>query len=185
MTEYIGWIGTFLGFFSFALLALGKIKNTHWFFSGCILVSSIIFFYTSYLIQNYQSIFTNLFFIVSSFLALIGITLKARWLSKPILYGTCLFVFLLSSSYYIILNTNDWFMQSIGWVPVFSFPFIFFLYTQHKITEFNYYLLNMSSNILFSVHLFYMNNYPFLALQILAFSFALMGLFKLYKIKNI
>ena len=125
MTEYIGWIGTFLGFFSFALLALGKIKNTHWFFSGCILVSSIIFFYTSYLIQNYQSIFTNLFFIVSSFLALIGITLKARWLSKPILYGTCLFVFLLSSSYYIILNTNDWFMQSIGWVPVFSFPFIF------------------------------------------------------------
>lgn len=181
MIQYIGWLGTFFGFLSFALLTLGKIDNKHWCFSGGILVSSIIFLFTGFILESYQAISSNLFFIISSGLSLIGIIIQAKWISIRFFYLFSIAVFLTSSGFYLLSGQSNWFINSLGWIPVFTFPMNFFLYTQSKITELRYYLFNMFSNILFSVYLFYIDNYSFLALQILAFCFALIGIYKLNK----
>lgn len=181
MIQYIGWLGTFFGFLSFALLTLGKIDNKHWCFSGGIFLSSLIFLFTGFLIESYQAISSNLFFIISSGLSLIGIIIRAKWISVRFFYLFSILVFLISSIIYLFLDNTNWLINSIGWIPVFTFPMNFFLYTQSKITELRYYIFNMSSNIIFSVYLFYIDNYSFLALQVLAFFFGLIGLYKLNK----
>lgn len=176
--EYIGWVGTFFGMMSFLLLAIGKIKKEGLFFLISTAIASFSFFISSYYISNYQAAISNIFFFSFSIIALFGITLKINKIKESSLYLSCSISFFISTFYYLHFNLDNWFYQSIGWIPVISLPMLFLLFTQNKINEFKYFLLNMITNAIFFVHLIYFENYPLASLQVVAFIFALLGLKK-------
>lgn len=174
--EYIGWVGTFFGMLSFALISFGKIKKEGFLFAFLSSIAAGSFLFSSYLISNYQAVISNIFFLSSSLLALFGIFLNIKNIKESTLYILCLLAFLMSSIYYIFFTKEVWIFHSLGWIPVVSLPMIFFLFTQNKITESKYYLLNMITNIIFFIHLIYFNNTPLAILQIIAFIFAFIGI---------
>lgn len=177
--ENIGWIGTFFGLLSFALLSFGKVKKESLFFLISTSIASFSFLISSYYISNYQAVISNVFFFTSSVLALFGIILKIDKIKENTLYYSCLIIFLISSIYYLYFNFENWIFQSLGWIPVVSLPMIFFLFTQNKINEAKYFLLNMITNIIFVIHLVHFNNYPLAILQIVAFIFSFIGIKRL------
>ena len=174
--EYVGWVGTFFGFSSFALISLGIIKKEGFLFSFLSAIASGAFLFSSYLISNYQAVISNVFFLSSSLLALFGIFLNIKNIKESSLYILCLLAFSISSIYYIFFTKEVWIFHSLGWIPVISLPMIFFLFTQNRITEIKYYYLNMITNTIFFIHLIYFNNTPLAILQIISFIFAFIGI---------
>lgn len=179
MIQYIGWVGTFFGLLSFSLLSFGFIKKEHILFSLFVVFSSSSFLISSYNIDNYQGVAANIFFFISSILAVFGISLRMKHATEFILYLGSILVFVITSYFYIKAGTNGWIFQSMGWVPVFMAPMIFFLYTQHKINEFKYYLQNLIANIIFCIHLLYIENYPLAICQLVAGLLCIYGLIRL------
>lgn len=172
---YIGWVGTFFGLLSFGLLSLGLIKKENLIFSLSIVCSSSCFFISSYMIDNYQGMASNVFYFISSLLAVFGIMLNIKQISERMLYTSSLVIFLVASVFYLYTNTTGWFFQSIGWIPVLSAPITFFLITQKKINEMKYFLLNLGINVIFFTHLMYIGNYPIAVTQLVAGAFSIYG----------
>ena len=172
---YIGWVGTFFGLLSFGLLSLGLIKKENLIFSLSIVCSSSCFFISSYMIDNYQGMASNVFYFISSLLAVFGIMLNIKQISERMLYTSSLVIFLVASIFYLYTNATGWFFQSIGWIPVLSAPITFFLITQKKINEMKYFLLNLGINVIFFTHLMYIGNYPIAVTQLVAGAFSIYG----------
>ncbi len=180
--QYIGWIGTFFGLLSFCLLSLGYIKQESKLFSLSVVISSSCFFISSYLIENYQGVIANIFYFISSILALMGITLSLKKITEKNFYLIVLLILLMSSLFYI-QNYNDWIFQSIGWVAVFSAPMAFFMLTQNKITPLKFFYFNIGINVLFVIHFFYYLNYPLGVCQLVALLFSLYGVLRIIRSK--
>lgn len=176
---YIGWIGTFFGLLSFSLLAIGKIKKDGLYFLTATTIASFSFLISSYYISNYQAVISNAFFFTFSLIALFGILLKIDNIKEKNLYFFCSIAFLIAIFYYLYLGYDSWIFQSIGWIPVVSLPIIFLLFTQNKINEAKYFLLNMITNVIFFIHLIYFENYPLAILQIASFIFSFVGIKRL------
>ena len=172
---YIGWVGTFFVLLSFGLLSLGLIKKENLIFSLSIVCSSSCFFISSYMIDNYQGMASNVFYFISSLLAVFGIMLNIKQISERMLYTSSIVIFLVASFFYLYTNTTGWFFQSIGWIPVLSAPITFFLITQKKINEMKYFLLNLGINVIFFTHLMYIGNYPIAVTQLVAGAFSIYG----------
>lgn len=171
----IGWIGTFFGLLSFGLLSLGFIKKEQLIFSLSIVCSSTCFFISSYMIDNYQGMGSNIFYFTSSVLAVCGIFLNIKYVTEKMLYMTSVAIFIIASSFYLYSHTEGWFFQSIGWIPVLAAPMTFFLITQHKINEMKYFIINLVLNVIFFIHLMYIGNYPIAVTQLVAGFFSVYG----------
>lgn len=172
---YIGWIGTFFGLLSFGLLSLGFIKKENLIFSLSIVCSSSCFFISSYMIDNYQGMASNVFYFISSVLAVCGVFLNVKQITERMLYTASIVIFIMASFFYLYTNTTGWFFQSIGWIPVLSAPMTFFLITQKKINEMKYFILNLGINAIFFTHLMYIGNYPIAVTQLVAGAFSIYG----------
>lgn len=159
---YIGWIGTFLAITASILISVGTIKKEHWFFSVSMFVASIIFIISSLMIENIQSAISNGFFVLSSILAMFGIILKSKFVSLKNMFIVSSIGFLGSAIYYIHSDNPIWFFQSLGWIPVFTLPFTFMLFTQSKMTEKQYFTCNIFTHSVFFAHLIAVNNYRYL-----------------------
>lgn len=171
----IGWVGTFFGLLSFGLLSLGVIKKEHLIFSLAIVCSSTCFFISSYMIDNYQGMGSNVFYFVSSVLGVFGIVLNIKQITERMLYITSIIIFVVAAFFYLYTNTTGWFFQTIGWIPVIAAPMTFFLITQHKIDEMKYFILNLGISIIFFTHLMYIGNYPIAVTQLVAGAFSIYG----------
>lgn len=178
--QNIGWIGTFFGLLSFALISFGKIKKESLIFSSFSSLAAFSFLISSYLIDNYQSVFSNLFFLSSGILAMFGVFLKLDKIKEKTLYYSCTISFIASTFYYLLYTDEPFIYHSLGWAAVVSLPMIFFLFTQNKITEIKYYIFNMITNIIFFIHLIYFNNIPLAILQVVALFFGAIGIKRLY-----
>lgn len=176
----IGWVGTFFGLLSFALISFGKIKKESLIFSLFSSLAAFSFLVSSYLINNYQAVFSNVFFLTAGILAVFGVFLKIESIKEKTLYYSCFIGFIISTFYYLYYTDELWIYHSLGWVAVISLPMIFFLFTQNKITETKYYIFNMTTNLIFFIHLIYFNNIPLAILQVIAFIFAGIGIKRLY-----
>jgi len=172
---YIGWIGTFFGLLSFGLLSLGFIKKENVIFSLAVVCSSSCFFISSYMIDNYQGMASNVFYFISSVLGVFGIVLRIKHITENMLYLLSLIIFILASTFYLYNNTNGWFYESIGWIPVLAAPMTFFLITQQKIDEIKYFILNFGVSVIFCAHLLYIGNYPIAVTQLVAALFSIYG----------
>lgn len=178
--QYIGWVGTFFGLLSFCLLSLGLLKQESKLFSASIVISSSCFFTSSLMISNYQGVAANIFYFISSCLAVGGIVLHLKWVNEKIFYTIGTLIFVVAALIY--LPNNDWLFQSIGWVCVFSLPMAFFMFTQNKITQLKFFYLNTGINILFVTHFLYYHNYPLAVCQVVALIFSIYGFLRiLYK----
>lgn len=173
---YIGWIGTALAISASVMIAVGMIKKDHWFFSSAMFLASVIFVISSFIMDNIQSVISNSFFIISSLLAMLGIILNFKFVSIKNMIIIALSFFIFSAIYYININKVDWFIQSIGWIPVITLPFSFMLFTQSKISEQTYFVSNIFTHITFFTHLMFVNNYPIAVLQVVCFMISLIGL---------
>lgn len=171
----IGWIGTFFGLLSFGLLSLGIIKKENLIFSLAIVCSSICFFISSYMMDNYQGMGSNVFYFISSVLGVFGIVLNIKQVTEKMLYVSSIFIFLVAACFYLYANTAGWFFQTIGWIPVLAAPMTFFLITQHKINEMKYFILNLGISIIFFTHLMYIGNYPIAVTQLVGGAFSIYG----------
>lgn len=175
--QHIGWIGTFFGLLSFCLLSLGYLRQDSKLFSLSVIISSSCFFTSSYIINNYQGVFANIFYFTSSVLAFFGIALSIKFVTEKIFYIIALLIFAVSCLFYIA--DSDVIFQSIGWVCVFSLPMAFFMLTQNKINQFKFFYLNTGINILFVTHFIYYENYPLAVCQFVALIFSLYGCIRL------
>jgi hypothetical protein len=180
----IGWIGTFFGLMSFGLLSLGIIKKEQIIFSLSIVCSSSCFFISSYFLHNYQGMASNVFYFLSSVLAVCGIFINIQHITERMLYVSSILIFIIASFFYLYTHTHGWFFQSIGWVPVLAAPMTFFLITQRKIDEMKYFLLNLMINIVFFTHLIYIGNYPIAVTQLVAAAFAIYGCIRIIRINK-
>lgn len=172
---YIGWIGTFFGLLSFGLLSFGLIKKENVLFSLAVVCSSSCFFISSFMIDNYQGMASNVFYFISSILGVFGIVLKIKHITENMLYMLSSIIFVLASIFYLSYETAGWFYQSIGWIPVLAAPMTFFLITQQKIDEMKYFILNFGVSVIFCVHLLYIGNYPIAVTQLVASAFSIYG----------
>lgn len=175
---YVGWVGTILAISASIFISIGLIKKEHWFFSVSMFVASIIFIISSLMIENIQSAISNGFFVLSSILAMFGIVFKFKFVSLKNMIILSLIGFIVSAIYYIQNYNPIWLFQSLGWVPVFTLPFTFMLFTQSKITDKQYFSCNIITHSVFFVHLVAVHNYPIAVLQIVCFVIALIGLLR-------
>lgn len=171
----ISWFGSFIAILASVLISLGTIKKEHWFFSTAMLVASVIFMVSSLMIENIQSVISNGLFILSSLLAVLGVTLNFKFISFKNMMFISLFTFVSAVANYIVNDVSAWFFQSIGWIPVVTLPFTFMLFTQHKISEKMFFMSNLLTHIVFFAHLMYVGNYPIATLQIVCGVIALLG----------
>lgn len=180
--QYIGWVGTFFGLLSFCLLSVGILKQNSKLFSASIIISSSCFFVSSLIIENYQGVAANIFYFISSCLAVCGVILNFKFINEKIFYIVNILIFIISSLSYI--NNVDWIFQSVGWICVFSLPMAFFMFTQNKITPIKFFYLNAGINLLFVTHFFYYENYPLAVCQFVALIFSIYGFLRILYIKE-
>lgn len=172
---FVSWFASFIAILASVLISFGTIKKDHWFFSTSMLIASVIFMISSLMIENIQSVISNGFFIVSSLLAILGITLNFKFISLQNMILISLFAFIGAVTNYISNDVTGWFFQSIGWIPVITLPFAFMLFTQHKISEKTFFISNLLTHIVFFTHLMYVGNYPIAVLQVVCGAIAICG----------
>jgi len=163
--------------FAYIFLSLNLIKDQSKIFYSLLLFGNISFIIYSIFSLDLPVLILNIGFSFFSIMAIMGKDLKISWINFKLFLISLLITILLSL--YLNSRSEHNLMITVGWFCTAASFGIYLLYSQKKTSLFNYFLVNMITNILFCFYLYFNKNYPYMVLQFFLFSFSLYGVIRL------
>jgi hypothetical protein len=174
----LSYAGSLIISLAYLLLAINVIKNQSNIFFILLLIGNIFFSIFSYETESYPVLLLNLGFMFFAVTAILNKRIQANWVNFK-LFLIIVSLTIISSLY---LNySGHYIIETLGWFSMVGGFGSYFLYTQNKISVLNYFLINMVVNLTFSSYLFFHENYPYMALQLLVFLISSIGVINILK----
>lgn len=162
---------------AYMLLSLNLIKDKSKLFFYLLLFGNMAFATYSLYKKDFPVLILNLGFAFFAIMAILNIQIKISFFNMKMFFISLLLTVI--TSLYININDRP-FLNSLGWFSSIAGFGIYLLYSQQKTSLFNYFFTNMIVNITFSTYLFFVNNYPYMCLQLFVLCFSSYGVFRLF-----